>query len=476
QVSISPDRESIYLTVNITEGEKYTVSQIELSGQLLVPREELAKLIQLKAGNVFSREKLAASTKAIADRLGNDGYAFANANAIPELDKEERSVSCSIVVDPGRRVYVRRIDIAGNSKTRDEVVRREMRQLEGAYYDASKIQLSRRRIDRTQYFSEVNVETVPVEGNPDQVDVVYTVKERPTGALLFGVGFSSVEKLALSTSLTQSNIFGTGKFLSFNVNSGTVNKVYSLSYVDPYYTVDGVSQGFDIYKRKTNATALAVGPYATDALGGGIKFGYPVSEVSRIDFGVNFETTTLTVFDTSPLSYLLFAQQFGTHYRYAAGTLGWSRDTRDSLIVTRAGTFVRASSEVAGGDLEYARLGYQHQWYYPLSRSFTLLAGGELGIAGGLGGKPLPFFKNFFAGGPGSVRGYRPFSLGPQEFAGNAVGGNRKATGSLEFLFPMPGAPQDPSLRLAWFFDGGNVFAQSFQFNDLRYSTGLSFF
>src|ERR1041384_5589795 len=311
QVSITPDRRDIYITVNMVEGEKYTVSKVEVSGNLIVPRPEIEKLVQLKPGDVFSREKLTASTKAIADRLGNEGYAFANANAIPDVDKEKRTVSFNIVIDPGRRVYVRRIDIAGNSKTRDEVVRREMRQLEGAYYDASKIQLSRRRIDRTQYFSEVNVETVPVEGNPDQVDVVYTVKERPTGALLFGVGFSSVEKLALSASLTQSNIFGTGKFLSFNVNSGTVNKVYSLSYLDPYYTVDGVSQGFDVYKRKTDASSLSVGPYATDALGGGIKFGYPVSEVSRIDFGVNFETVNLTTFDNSPLSYLVFVQQFG---------------------------------------------------------------------------------------------------------------------------------------------------------------------
>ncbi|HET7364643.1 MAG TPA: outer membrane protein assembly factor BamA [Burkholderiales bacterium] len=476
QVSITPDRRDIYITVNMVEGEKYTVSKVEVSGNLIVPRPEIEKLVQLKPGDIFSREKLTASTKAIADRLGNEGYAFANANAIPDVDKEKRTVSFNIVVDPGRRVYVRRIDVSGNSKTRDEVVRREMRQLEGAYYDASKIQLSRRRIDRTQYFSEVNVETVPVEGNPDQVDVVYTVKERPTGALLFGIGFSSVEKLALSASLTQSNIFGTGKFLSFNVNSGTVNKVYSLSYVDPYYTVDGVSQGFDIYKRKTDATSLAVGPYATNALGGGIKFGYPVSEVSRIDLGVNFENTELTTFSNSPLSYLLFVQQFGNNYRYGALTAGWSRDTRDSLITTRSGTLMRASSEFAGGDLEYTRLGYQHQWYYPLTRTYTLLAGGELGIAGGLGGKPLPFFKNFFAGGPGSVRGYRPFSLGPQDLDGNAIGGNHKATGSLEFLFPMPGAANDPSLRLAWFVDGGNVFLQGFHFNDLRYATGLSFF
>src|SRR6267142_463281 len=476
QVSITPDRRDIYITVNFSEGEKYTVSKVELAGQLIAPREELQKFVLLKPGDVFSRETLTATTKAISDRLGNDGYAFANANAIPEVDKEKRTVSFSIVIDPGRRVYVRRIDVTGNQKTRDEVVRREMRQLEGAYYDASKIQLSRRRIDRTQFFNEVNVETQPVEGNPDQVDISYTVKERPTGALLFGLGFSSVEKLALSASLTQSNVFGTGKFLAFNVSHGTVNQVYSLSYIDPYYTVDGVSQGFDIYKRRTNASNLSIGAYSTDALGGGIKFGYPVSEVSRIDLGLSFEDVRLQTFDNSPLSYLNFVSQFGNNYRYGAGTLGWSRDTRDSLITTRAGTLMRASSEIAGGDLQYTRLGYQHQWYHPLSRELTLLAGGELGIAGGLGGKPLPFFKNFFAGGPGSVRGYRSFTLGPQDDFGNSIGGNRKATGSLELLFPMPGAAQDPSLRLAYFIDGGNVFAQGFNFRELRYSTGLAFF
>jgi outer membrane protein insertion porin family len=476
QVSISPDRRDIFITVNVSEGEKYTVAKVDLSGQFIVPRDELARLVQLKPGDVFSREKLAASTKAISDRLGNDGYAFANANAIPDVDKEKRTVGFNIVVDPGRRVYVRRIDVAGNSKTRDEVVRREMRQLEGAYYDASKIQLSRRRIDRTQYFSEVNVETQPVEGNPDQVDVTYTVKERPTGALLFGIGFSSVEKVALSASLTQSNVFGTGKFLSFAVSSGSVNQVYSLSYLNPYYTVDGVSQGFDIYKRKTNASNLATGAYTTDAFGGGVKFGYPVSEVSRIDLGLNVEQTKLSIFQNSPLAYIKFVDDFGSEYRYGALTAGWSRDTRDSLITTRAGTLMRATSEFAGGDLEYVRLGYSHQSYFPISRNLTFLASGELGTAGGLGDKPLPFFKAFFAGGPGSVRGYRPFSLGPQDVNGAAVGGNRKATGSLEMLFPMPGAQNDPSLRLAWFIDGGNVFIQNIQWSDLRYSTGLGFF
>src|SRR6266850_1542027 len=430
QVSITPDRRDIYITVNFLEGEKYTVSKVELSGQLLAPRPELERLVQLKPGDVFSREKLTATTKAIADRLGNDGYAFANANAIPEVDKEKRSVSFNIVVDPGRRVYVRRIDVTGNSKTRDEVVRREMRQLEGAYYDASKIQLSRRRIDRTQYFSEVNVETQPVEGSPDQVDVTYTVKERPTGALLFGLGFSSVEKLALSASLTQSNVFGTGKFLAFNVSHGTVNQVYSLSYIDPYYTVDGVSQGFDVYKRRTNASQLTVAPYVTDSIGGGVKFGYPTSEITAIDFGVNFESVNLQTFDTSPLQYINFVSQFGNTYRYAAATAGWSRDTRDNILQPKSGALSRVSSEFAGGDLQYYRLGFQQQWLHPLTRDYTLFLRGDLGYAAGLAGKPLPFFKSYFLGGPDSVRGYAGFSLGPQDINGNAVGGNRRVNGT----------------------------------------------
>ena len=476
QVSITPDRRDIYITINIVEGETYTVSDVTLAGQMIVPREELARLIQLKPGDTFSRERLAASTKAIADRLGNEGYAFANANAIPTIDKEKRTVAFSIVVDPARRVYVRRIDVAGNTKTRDEVVRRELRQLEGAYYDASKIQLSRRRIDRTNYFGEVTVETVPVEGSPDQVDVVYTVKEKATGALMLGVGFSSIERIALSASITQSNVFGTGKFLSANINSGTVNQVYSLSYNDPYYTVDGVSRGFDVYKRVTDASTLAVGPYKTDSLGGGIKFGYPVSEQVSVDFGANLESVELDIFSNSPLSYINFVRDFGNQYTYASGTVGVARDSRDSLILTTAGTVQRLSAELAGGDLQYFRLGYRHQWYRPLTRLLTLHLGGDIGYAGGYGDHPLPFFKNFFAGGPGTVRGYRSFSLGPRDELGNAAGGNRRFAGTAEVLFPMPGAEQDRSLRLAAFVDGGQVFANKFDFGELRYSTGIALF
>jgi outer membrane protein insertion porin family len=475
QVAITPDRKDIYITINVAEGDKYTVTDVQLGGQLLLPREELEKLVQIKAGSVFSRELLNASTKAITDRLGNEGYAFANANAIPRIDKDKRTVAFVIAIDPGRRVYVRRVDISGNAKTRDEVVRREMRQLEGAYYDTSKIQLSRRRIDRTQFFSDVSVETRPVEGSSDQVDVLYSVKERPTGSLLLGIGFSSVEKVALSASVRQANAFGTGKFLQATVNSGSVNQVYSLSYLDPYYTVDGVSRGFDVYKRKTDASTLATGAYSTDAIGGGIKFAYPVSETASVDFGAGLESTQLRTFDNSPVQYVNFVNQFGSNYQYANLSAGVGRDTRDSILQTRKGTLQRIGGELAGGDLTYYRLSYVHNWYTPIGRDYALLLRGDLGYANGLGGKPLPFFKSYYAGGPESVRGYRPFSLGPRDEFGNSVGGNTKIIGGAEFLFPVPGADKEQSLRLTAFYDFGQVYAdgQKLDLGELRSSVGF---
>jgi outer membrane protein insertion porin family len=476
QVSITPDRKDIYITINISEGSKYTVSEVQLAGQTLVPKEELESLIKLKAGDVFSRRKLTETTKAITDRLGNDGYAFANANAVPQVDKAKRTVAFTILVDPGRRVYVRRINVSGNAKTRDEVVRREMRQLEGAYYDSSKIQLSRRRIDRTQFFKEVNVETVPIEGFPDQVDVNYTVDEKPTGALLFGLGFSSVDRLILSASITQSNAFGNGKFLALEVNSGTVNRVYSLSYMDPYYTVNGVSRGFDIYRRDIDASSLDVGAYTTQTTGGGIKFGYPLSERDSISIGVTLENVALETFVNSPFAYKDFVANFGNEYTYVSVLGGWARDTRNSLIMTTEGSLRRITTEVAGGNLSYYRLGYSQQYYQPLSTRYTLLLSGDIGYAQGLGDKPLPFFKNYYAGGPGSVRGYRPFSLGPKDPDGNSLGGDRRMAGSAEILFPVPGAEKDNSLRLGAFIDGGQVYAstEKLSFSELRFSAGIA--
>jgi len=476
QVSITPDKRDIYITVNVTEGEKFTVSDVQLAGQLLVPREELEKLIRLKSGDVFSRSKLTETTKAIADRLGNDGYAFANANAVPVLDREKRTVAFTILIDPGRRVYVRRIIVAGNNKTRDEVVRREMRQLEGAFYDASKIQLSRRRVDRTDYFGDVSVDTKAVEGSTDQVDVVMTVKEKPTGAILIGAGYSSTEKFLVSGSISQSNIFGSGKYLAVSVNSGSVSKTYAVSYSDPYFTVDGISQGFDLYQRAVDASSLSVGPYRTDTLGGGIKFGFPLSETERIGVGLIAENVQLDTFANSPFSYIDFVNKFGDRYTYGALTGEWSSDTRDSVILTTTGHVTRATTELAGGGLDYYRLGFAHQRFFPLTRIYTLALNLDLGYGDGVGDKPLPFFKGFYAGGTGSVRGYRSFSLGPQDAQGNALGGNRRVVGNVELLFPMPGAAQDKSIRLAAFLDAGQVYAsgQKVDLSDLRYSAGLA--
>jgi outer membrane protein insertion porin family len=475
QVSITPERRDIYITINITEGEKYSVSDVQLAGQMLVPKAELEKLVKVKPGDVFSRERLIESTKAIADRLGNDGYAFANANAVPQVDKAKRTVAFTIVVDPGRRVYVRRINVAGNTRTRDEVVRREMRQLEGAYYDASRIQLSKSRIDRTQYFKDVNVETVPVAQSPDQVDVAFTVEEKPTGALLLGAGFSSVDKFVVSGSVSQANVFGSGKFISAQVNTGKVNATYALSYLDPYFTVDGISQGFDAYYRTTDASSLSIGSYTTKSLGGGIKFGYPLSEHDSINFGFNAENVKLETNPNSPVAYANFVSQFGDSYTYAVATAGWGRDTRNSALIPTRGHTARAAIEVAGGSLQYYRGTLAAQWFYPLSRTFTFSIGGDLGYVNGTGGKPVPFFKSFYAGGPGSVRGYESFSLGPQDAVGNVLGGTRKLVGSAEVHFPMPGAGMDKSLRLSAFLDAGQVYGenQKFSVSDLRYSMGV---
>jgi outer membrane protein insertion porin family len=480
QVSITPDKRDIYITVNITEGEIYTVSDVKLGGETLVPEAELMKLVAIKPGEPFSREKLADSTKKITDRLGAEGYAFANANAVPAIDKEKRTVAFTLFVDPGRRVYVRRINIVGNNRTRDEVVRREMRQLEGSFYDSAKLALSKQRIDKTGYFSEVEVETPAVPGTTDQVDVTVRVKERPTGALLVGVGFSSVDRFIVQGSISQSNIFGTGNTFQFQANSGTVNKSISLSYTNPYYTIDGVSRGFDVYKRSVDATTLGIGNYKTDTLGGGVRFGVPFTEYDTFLFGLGVEDTKLQLDPVlSPARFLAFQDQFGSEYSALIESTGWVRDTRDSAIWPTRGRIQRANAEVASapGDLEYWKTTYQNQSFYPVTRDITLMVNGEVGTGRGYGGKPMPFFKNYYLGGVGSVRGYRAASLGPRDVDGSSLGGTKKTDASAELLFPFPGTAKDRSMRLGAFLDGGQVYGQDekITFSTWRYSAGLSF-
>jgi outer membrane protein insertion porin family len=479
QVSITPDKKDIYITINLTEGEKYTVSDVKVGGEMLLPEAEVRRMIQLTPGETFSREKLSESTKKITDRLGNEGYAFANANAVPELDKTAKRVALTIMIDPGRRVYVRRINISGNTRSRDEVVRREMRQLEGAYYDGDKIQKSKQRLERLGYFSEVDVDTPGVPNTSDQVDANFKVKEKSTGAIMLGAGISSTEKLVLSGSITQQNIFGSGKHVSLQLNTSKISRNIGLSFTDPYYTVDGVSRGFDIYDRRINASLLGLGFYTTNTVGGGVRYGVPLTEIDNLGFGLGAENTKIGVDQSSPQRYQDFVNIFGNSNTAFPGTIGWIRDQRDSAILPTKGVLVRASAEAGlpGGTVKYYKVTEQAQWYYPISRTYTLMLNGEIGAANGMGGKPLPFYKNLYAGGVTSVRGYDSYSLGPRDSQGAFLGGNKRLVGNAEVLFPVPGTGVDRSMRMGVFLDTGQVFGadEKMRMSDLRYSTGLSF-
>ena len=499
QVSITPDKQDIYITVNITEGEKYTVSGMRFTGDLVLPESEYLGMAQLRPGDTFSREKLTETTKAITDRLGNEGYAFANVNAAPEVDKEKRQVAFTVFVDPGRRVYVRRINIGGNTKSRDEVVRREMRQMEGGWYDAAAINRSRTRIDRLGFFDEVNVETPAVPGTTDQVDVNFTVKERPTGNLMLGAGFSSSESIVLSASISQQNLFGSGNALTLGLNTSKSNRTISLSFTNPYYTVDGVSLGWDLYHRTYDSTDYnSLSPYKTVSTGAGLRLGWPIAEDDQINFGLTADQTKITTFADSPKLYQDFCDDNGGCSGTGVGdvsvnslllTVGWSRDSRDSFIYPRKGTYQRVYGEVTVpvGDLRYGKLGYQHQHWFPFGRDYALMLNADVGYAKGFGGKSVPFYKNYYVGGIGSVRGFDQGTLGPKfrDTDGDVTssGGTRKLVGNAEFYFPMPGAGTDRSFRISAFFDAGYVWGedpvtqdeQKIRFDDLRYSTGLAF-
>lgn len=477
QVTISPDKKDIFISVSITEGPKYTVSDVKVAGELLLPEAEILKLITVKPGETYSRTRIAESTKNISDRLGNDGYAFANVNAAPDLDRSKNQAAFTFFIDPGRRVYVRRINIAGNNRTRDEVIRREMRQLEGGWYSGDKINLSRSRVDRLGYFTEVNVETPSVTGTTDQVDVNFSVVEKPTGNILLGAGFGSGEGVTLSGAVTQQNIFGSGKHVSVQVNSSRINTVYALSYTDPYFTVDGISQGFDIYTREVDAFEGGLGRYVSKSTGAGIRFGIPVTERDTINYGLAYEETKVTTFSDSPLFYLDYVATFGRQTDAILATAGWVRDGRDSLIYPTKGVMQRATGEITvpGGSLKYYKATYQYQRYFPLTRHYTLMLNGELGYGEGLDNRPLPFFKNFFAGGVNSVRGYRSSTIGPKDQNGDPRGGSHRIVGNAEFLFPFPGLQNDKSVRLGGFVDAGMI-SEKFDSGDFRYSTGLSLF
>lgn len=480
QVSITPDREKIYITVALNEGPVYRLGDIKFSGDLIVPERELRELVAMAPGETFSRQRVIESVKRITDRLSNDGYSFANVNPVPDIDREKRVASFTFFVDPGRRVYVRRVNIVGNARSQDAVIRRELRQLEGAWYSLDKIARSKERLQRTGYFSEVNVETPPVAGTADQVDVVVSVTEKNTGSLNFGIGYSQADSLTVSASVSQSNIFGSGNQLAFQVNSGSVNQIYSLTYINPYWTVDGVAAGIDIFRRNVDTSSLSVSSYQTTSTGMGVNFAVPVTEYDTIRLGFTAENTELTLDPFSaPPRYLDFVNIFGESTDTFRVNFGYARDSRDSLTYPTRGWLTEVTLEVGmpPGDLTYYRASLQQQFLWTPARIpwLTLLMNAELGYADGYDDKPLPFFKNFYAGGVGSVRGFEAASLGPVDLNGDVLGGNRRVIGNLELLFPMPGI-KDKSVRLSGFVDAGNVWGaeQEVSGSDLRASAGVA--
>lgn len=484
QVSISPDKEDIYITVNVTEGEKYTISDVKLAGELQVPESELTPLIKINKGDVFNRQLVTESSKAIGDRLGNDGYAFSNVNAIPEINKEDHTAAFTFFVDPGKRVYVRRINLTGNTRTRDSVLRREMRQLESAWYAGDKINRSKERLDRLQYFDTVELETPAVPGTTDQVDLNINVTEKSTGSVQFGAGLSSNDGVVVGVTINQPNFLGTGNRVNAQINTGRINTVYSLSYTDPYFTADGVSRGFDVYRRDVDtSTTNSIGAYNSQSYGAGVRFGLPLTERDFLSAGLTGDFTKVDLSSSSPKQYLDFCNNTkGCTSNSLQLAAAWTHDSRDNTLFPNKGVFQRLSAEVTLPvlDLEYYKLEYRHTWFKDVTKTFTFMLNGELGYADSYGSKPYPFFKNFYVGGVNSVRGFDNGAIGPRDIDSStgqdfSVGGTTRIVGNAEVFAPVPLIKNSSQFRLSAFVDAGDVYAnnQSINLGEMRYSTGV---
>ncbi len=486
QISITPDKKDIYITINLTEGEQYTVTDIKLAGETFGRDDEFLSLITLKSGEIYSAAKLTDSTKRITDRMGNFGYAFANVNANPDVDREKKEVAFTVFLDPGKRVYVRKIGFAGNTTTRDEVIRREFRQFEGSWYDGQKIKLSRDRVDRLGYFKEVTVETPEVPGSSDQIDVSLNVTENPTGNFTLGAGYSQAQHFTISGGLSKANAFGSGDTIGISVNTSLIARAVALSRYEPYITDEGISRSEEIYLRTNTAPIGSVGNYNVRSVGTDMRFGVPFTELDTVYFGQGIEHTTVETNYGSPYRYQRYVADYGTGKIFFVPenpitgapayideipgsantmaypfTVAWQRDSRDSVLTPSVGSYQRANFEVSAlGDLKYMRSTYNRQYYLPIFSNFATIAlNGEIDYGRGLSGNPYPIFKNWYAGGIGTVRGFETASLGSKDpVTGDSTGGASRLILNAELQFPFPGSQNDRSLRWFLFSDAGNVY------------------
>ncbi|MCB1750341.1 MAG: outer membrane protein assembly factor BamA [Gammaproteobacteria bacterium] len=482
QVSITPNKQDIYITVNVSEGDVYKIRDIKLTGELVAPPEEFYPLIHLKRGSEFSRKQVLGSTERIGEMLGDLGYAFANVNSIPDIDEKTKEVDITFFVDPGKRVYVRRVNMGGNNQTRDEVLRREMRQMEAAWFSAAKVKESKKRLQRLDYFEEVHIETPAVPGSTDQVDVNIKVTEKPMGNLGAGIGFSQSQGAIFNASISQNNFLGTGKRVSAALNTSAANKVYSLGYTNPYYTVDGISRGFNLSYRETDFEEVDTARYLIDSFVAGVNFGIPTSDTDRLVFDLDIDSTTFKLGADASDELMAYQADNGEDSVSLRAGLSWSHDTRDSAVLPTEGGYQRVagSFSLPGSDLEYYRLEYNNKYYIPLSKTFTLGMEADLGYGDAYGStSKLPPWRNFFAGGRKTVRGFKDYSLGPRDSEDEPLGGNLKVVGNVEVLFPAPFKLMEKTVRIGLFVDAGNVYditESSFDFGKIRYSTGISGF
>jgi outer membrane protein insertion porin family len=476
QVAISPDKQEITITINVDEGQPYTVTAVTLEGEYLGKEEDFKTLVRLKPGEPYRAEAVTNTTKAFVERFGTFGYAFARVEPRTDIDRANGRVAVALVAEPQRRVYVRRVNVAGNSRTRDEVVRREFRQFESSWYDGAKIKLSRDRIDRLGYFKDVAIDTAEVPGAQDQVDLTLTLTEKPTGNLLVGAGYSSADKLSLTASIRQDNVFGSGNYLGLELNTSRSTRTISLNTVDPYFTIDGISRALEVYYRTVKPFNPQSGEsYELVTKGGSIRFGVPFSEFDTVFVGLGAEQTDIRG-DRLPNSYHNYRFNFGPTSLSIPLTLGWARDARDSAIAPTAGRYLRLNFEWGiAGDTRYLRTNAQAQQYFPLGPKFSLGLNAEVGWGQGLAGRPYPIFKNFYGGGLGTVRAFDQGSLGPPDVLGGYIGGNRRINLNSELYVPVPGSGNDRSLRLFTYVDAGNVWGEfeSITAQSLRASAGV---
>ncbi len=481
QVAITPDKKDIYVTINVKEGDVYKLDKVKLAGNLVVAPAELIKLVKVGPGETFSRKNATETSKAVSDRLGDDGYAFANVNMVPEINEAKKTVDMTFFVDPGKRVYVRRVNMKGNSKTRDEVLRREMRQMESSWASSAKIARSKTRLERLGYFEEVNVETPPVAGTADQIDVNYTVVEKPSGNLSAGVGFSQTQGIVLNANIAQDNVFGSGKRVNIAFNNSNYMTSYQFGFNNPYFTVDGVSQGYNLGYTKRNAGQINIANYSTNVMNAGINFGIPLNEFDHLRFDVDVKHTELSTTSFSSTQIEEFTKKEGNTFLTLAPALGWTHDTLNRAIFPNKGGQQRFSAlaTVPGSDLDYYKVGYKQQMYFPLAKDFTFKLNGEVGYGDGYGSTgALPFFENYFGGGTGSIRGFRNNTVGPRDSNTRnsytyPFGGSSKIIGNAELFFPVPFMPDTKSVRLGTFFDAGSI-SNGLKDVSMKYSTGIS--